>query len=321
MPAFEFEDVFPNPERKESHASELTEDEAEALLERILSDPENVFLTQVPQNREVIENAESYNAALAFAESRIRARITKTLEVRRIYEGRMEHIEVNPNTVLNTLEAINDHAIDIGTGADGRVVIDTEDLIPHIKRNLNSDICYKFALRETVKRGRNSVALEAELQGAFSKAARQLEQSDIGIPTPYYEIELNATQVIAMEKLHAKSVDDILRGFGSLPEWFDVDRFCDSLRSFLEAMHEEGLYHRDMHFGNVMISQHRSWKNGEPMGYIIDFGLSARAFENMEPYKKEEAGYTFTYDDDCGRIEFLRKSLKEYQERKAVHHE
>jgi len=51
------------------------------------------------------------------------------------------------------------------------------------------------------------------------------------------------------------------------------------------------------------------------MGYVIDFGLSGYAYADMEPYKKEIAGATFTYDQDYGRIESVRSDLKSFQDR------
>jgi serine/threonine protein kinase len=123
--------------------------------------------------------------------------------------------------------------------------------------------------------------------------------------------------MIVMEKLHARSIDDILRGFGNLPHGFDVDAFCDALKAFLTDMHARGLYHRDLHYGNIMITQEGSDipASERPMGYVIDFGLSGYAQESMDPYKKEGAGTTFTYDDDYGRIESVKHDLLGFQYR------
>jgi tRNA A-37 threonylcarbamoyl transferase component Bud32 len=310
MKPYRFEEIFPNDRQEKRHDTELSEQEAEQLLESLLKDPENAFLTKVKQNSDVIENADSFNEALQFAERRIRERLTATLNAKEVRDGHSEQIQVNPDTVLNALDHIKRHSEEIGIGADGRVVIDTTDVT-----NINPEICYKFALLEKVKRGRNSVAEEAELQSAFYEAASKHDNKDIGVPMPYYEIEVFTTQMIAMEKLRARSVDELLRSIGTLPPWFDVDRFCNSLKGFIDAMHKENLYHRDLHFGNIMISQRREWQEGEPMGYVIDFGLSGYALENMEPYKKDVADMVFTYDNDYGRIELLRKSLKALQSR------
>lgn len=308
--SFSFEKIFPNGARKETSET-ITEENAEKELEEILARPENAFL-EMPINKDVIEDANSSVEALAFVKGRIRERLERTMNVREVVGSHVEPIKVNPDAVINAIEHISAHMEQIGEGADGRVVIDVTDT-----ENTNPNICYKMSLLEKVKRGRNSCAEEVELQGAFYEFAHSLDNQDIAVPAPFYEVEVNTTEMIAMERLHAKSADDILRSFGSLPEWFDIDRFCESLKSFLDAAHTNGLYHRDLHFGNIMLSQACEWKEGEPMGYVIDFGLSGYAQENMEPYKKEVAGYTFTYDDDYGRIESLRKSLKEMRERRA----
>lgn len=310
MRAFGFGEIFPNDQRLKKHEEVSSETVAETLLEELLNDPANAFLQTVPQNALVIENATTATEALAFAEKRIRERLVATLNVSKVVGGHSERIQVNPDSVLNTLEHIQQHAIEIGIGADGRVVIDSTDTT-----NINPEICYKFSLLEKVRRGRNSVSEETELQSAFYDASQELKSKDIGVPMPFYEIEVFTTQMIVMEKLHAKSADEILRGIGTLPEWFDVDRFCNSLTLFIDEMHARNLYHRDMHFGNVMISQHQTWTEGDTMGYVIDFGLSGYAFENMEPYRKEVAGDTFTYDNDYGRIKLLKSSLKSLQER------
>lgn len=314
MKPYSFENIFPDSSKRKQ-TEMLTGSDAEEKLNELLENPDNAFLTQVPQNREQIDNFESAADAVLFAEDLIRRRLKATLNAREVYGGHSERIEVNPDTVLNTLDHIKAHAKEIGRGADGYVVVDITDTT-----KIHPEICYKFALTEGVKRGRNSIAEEAELQGAFYEVAQSLSSRDISVPMPYYEVEVFTTQMIAMEKLHAKSVDEILRGIGTLPPWVDIDRFCDSLTVFIDKMHENNLYHRDMHFGNIMISQRPVWSEGEPMGYVIDFGLSAYAQENMEPYKKELAGYVFTFDNDYGRIQTLRKSLKELQIRRKANH-
>lgn len=307
---FSFEHVFPNGNRKESREV-MTEEEADIELNAALEKSENAFL-KMPVNRNVIDSFDSSIEALSFVKAKIRERLERTMNVREVVGHHVEPIRVMPDSVINAIEHINANAEELGEGADGRVVIDTKDT-----RDINPNVCYKMSLVEKLKRGRNSFAEEAEMQGAFLELALSLTNKDIGVPVPYYEVEVNTTEMIAMERLSAKSIDDVLRSFGSVPEWFDIDRFCDSLKAFIDAAHERGLYHRDLHFGNIMISQMREWKDGEPMGYIIDFGLSGYGSDNMEPYKKEVADEVFTYDDDYGRINSLRASLKEVRERRA----
>lgn len=309
MKSFEFGAIFPNNKRENPISDETSESDSEDALAIILAKPENAFL-KMPQNISIIENAKTAHEALEFALNKIHERLTVTLDVKKIAGGHLETIAVNPESVINAYESIQRNAVEIGRGADARVIIDTADIY-----NINPEICYKIALQETLKRGRNSISEEAEMQSEFYEVSQTIKNQRIGVPTPFYEIGISTIQMIAMEKLHARSVDEILRGIASLPDWFDTDVFCDSLTEFLDVMHANNLYHRDMHFGNIMISQNTTWNEGEQIGYVIDFGLSTYGFSNMEPYKKEVAGDTFTYDDDYGRINLLRKSLKALQRR------
>lgn len=290
----------------------VSEEEAEIQLEELLARPENKFLLEHAYNRENIDNAASAREALQFAKKRLQERLKKTFEVRQITREGAERIEADPESVISIIESIQRNSEEIGRGADGNVVIDQADCISG-----RSEICYKFMLQESVKRGRNSASAEAEIQNNFYDAWKKSGISDIRVPEVFYEVEVFATQMIAMERLHARSIDDILRGMGTLPVWFDVDRFCDSLRMFINAMHENNLYHRDMHLGNILISQEPAWSPGDAMGYVIDFGLSDYAFENMDPYRKEVAGTIFTYDDDYGRIPYLQKMLHDAKKRRT----
>lgn len=113
-----------------------------------------------------------------------------------------------------------------------------------------------------------------------------------------------------MEKLPAKSIDDIRRGKGTLPEWVTerhIEQFTHDIIEALDHCHSQNLYHRDLHFGNIMFTQ--SPTEVDKLGYIIDFGLSGFGQADMDPYKKETNTETFTYDNDYGRIDAVRDEL------------
>ncbi len=82
---------------------------------------------------------------------------------------------------------------------------------------------------------------------------------------------------LMMEKLVASSVDDILLGKAPLPENFDINSFEADLLEFVEKMHERGVYHRDLHEGNIMID------NNTAEVYIIDLGAGAEFDGQPEP--------------------------------------
>lgn len=307
----EFEDIFRRTNNNKSPA-ELSEPEAENQLEELIALPENKFLVEVAVNREAIESAESAREALLFAQRRIHERLESTLSVKRAVQGHVEAVRTNTETAVTVLSEVLAHSTQIGEGADGRVVMDTRG-----EHGLHPEVCCKFALVETLKRGRNSMIEEIEMQSAFYEAAASCTDARIGVPEPYYEVDTGNIQIIAMEKLHARSVDDVLRGFGTLPKDFDVDVFCDALRSFIDTMHAKGLYHRDLHYGNIMVTQAGALEDA-PVGYVIDFGLSGHVHPGTDAYRKELAGTVFTYDDDYGRIESVRKDLKGLQSRMSL---
>jgi tRNA A-37 threonylcarbamoyl transferase component Bud32 len=314
---FGIEDVFPakRAAAQESVPETISEDDAENMLQQLLALPEHAFLTEVRQNRDTIENANSFAEALAFAQRRIRERLEATLSAHRATYGHIESVQVHAGAIIEVFTEMMRHTTTIGEGADGRVVIDSRE-----EYLLNPEVCYKLALTETVKRGRNSMIEELEMQCAFYEAAEAYADKRIGVPEPYYEVDMGNAHMIVMEKLHARSIDDLLRGFGGLPDGFDVDQFCDALRAFLTEMHKQHLYHRDLHYGNIMITQKVATLEDaeQPMGYVIDFGLSSRGFEGMDPYKRDLAGVVFTYDDDYGRIEGVRMTLKNLQNRQLL---
>lgn len=215
--------------------------------------------------------------------------------------------------VRRTLQRISESAQSIGEGGDARVVVSTIEAVEGI-----SEICYKFSKEAETPRGRNVMSRELEVHSKIYEVLSAQHDLKIGAPSPYYYCEMGGNKLIGMERLHARSIDDLLRGFGSLPEWFgevEIDELCNQLIKAIDLLHEHNLYHRDLHKGNVMVTQASSREELGKLGYIIDFGLSGIGHEGMDPYKKETNGQVFTYADDYGRIEFFRKELKELKER------
>ena len=158
---------------------------------------------------------------------------------------------------------------------------------------------------------------EVAIHADFYDFAQEVREGGIGVPVPYYATELGHDKLMAMEKLPAHSVDDVLRGVaGVVPEWLDIDLFCEKIHTFLDQAHERGMYHRDMHPGNIMIRQSLEEPEDGIWGYIIDFGLSGYGNENLDPYKKEVAGTVFTYNNDHAIIPSVRKVL---HQRRKIH--
>lgn len=310
-----FESFSRKTERSEQPKTAAQEEqEAADTLEELLDDPENGFLTEVEANREKIENSSSVQEALAFAVSQIEARLLRTtnFQVLNNIDSLPPLLEVSLLHLKHNIDTVIRHQKEIGRGGDGYVVVDKNEI-----RSLPPEICYKFALAETTPRGRNSVRVEAELQSMFYESSGKNPDSKIGVPKPFYVLEIANKKVIAMEKLGARNLDDILRGKGSLPKGFDVDVFCDEIESALKHFHSQGLYHRDMHFGNIMVVQKPEVGPDEKWGYIIDFGLSGKSDDEKFAYEKDVADNHFTYSNDYGILGVVRKQLKELQHRES----
>jgi serine/threonine protein kinase len=300
----DFERLTATPERD-------PEIEAEDRLDDLLADPDYRFLSDVPQNRERIDNADSAVEALSIAQELIMRRLERTFEFRTLkpIEG-VEMGEVSVESIKETINTIKANQQLIGEGGDAFVVVDKNEI-----RELPPEICYKFAKEEETKRGRNSLSREAEIHADFYRAVETIGSSQIGVPMPFYVTEIGSDKMLAMEKLPARSVADVLRGIGSVPEWLDVDAFCDELEVFFQLMHERGLYHRDVHEGNIMICQTPEPPQDGKWGYLIDFGLSGHGEEDMDPYVKETNGTRFTYSKDNAIINKVRHTLKIHQAR------
>lgn len=289
------------------------EDKAEIELEKLLANPEHAFLRQIPQNINAIDSAESYVDMLKIARSLILRRAEATFRFEPL--AHVEGVEIVGASAENMLAFIENLRIKrqlVGEGGDAFVVMAENDLLDY-----PPEICYKISKEEQVKRGRNSTAVEANIQDEVFRLTGEYE-GKIAVPRPYYIAEVGSSKIIAMQKLPAHSIDDIQHGRGKLPDWFDIDEFCNELKSYLDMLHEHNLYHRDMHVGNVMIRQTKEEPEDGKWGYVIDFGLSGHSPKDMDPYKRESLGYTFTYNDDYAIIRAARVALEGVRKRKMV---
>jgi len=143
----------------------------------------------------------------------------------------------------------------------------------------NIEQCYKvFFPPEHQPSGTNDIAVEAELQDAVSKMGTI---AGVRVPGVRFFVKNQSVRAIAMERIDGVSIKDVLEGKASLPSTFNSVRFFASLRSFLNAMHEHGYYHRDLHGGNVLID------NQTGMPYVIDFGHATHTISEEGVYQEE----------------------------------
>ena len=131
---------------------------------------------------------------------------------------------------------------------------------------------------------------------------------ELGVRTPITLLSFETTdneEYLVMEKINGYSVKDIVANPSLLPEKFNFKIFCDSLDQQIAKMHNKGglkngIYHRDLHSGNVMINQ-------EGLPVIIDFGTSAEG--TGSDYTYEEEVEMFNYQK--GKYEFVSGYFKD----------
>jgi tRNA A-37 threonylcarbamoyl transferase component Bud32 len=126
---------------------------------------------------------------------------------------------------------------------------------------------------------------------------------ELGVRTPFSiamirNIETKEEYII-MERIMGVSVGDVVKNNAPIPEAYNHELFFEKLERDLKKMHEDGIYHRDLHVGNVMIDE-----NGNPV--IIDFGSATIAFSGdedkyVQTQVKKYNSFTDRYEVVSGR--------------------
>ncbi|MDO8564521.1 MAG: phosphotransferase [bacterium] len=157
----------------------------------------------------------------------------------------------------------------------------------------------------------NSASLEAQFLSDLQPISGK-----VGIPKPYYSVEhlvadpkgkSAKVSALAMERLSAVSIDDVVTGREDLPPTFDGHTFWTELEKFITAMHERGIYHRDLHKGNIMIGK----TDGRP--FVIDFGTAAYATEYDAYERTTRRGNVVTpFIEDFAGLRTSRRRLEEH---------
>ncbi len=144
----------------------------------------------------------------------------------------------------------------------------------------------------------------------YIEMRRQAEAFKLGIRVP--EPFLTATptegkEFFVMETIEGCSLEDIVAKNINLPDNFNPEIFWNKIKKMLEIMHNNNLYHRDIHLGNIMIE----WKTGNPV--LIDFGNAGTGFGLEDPYNEIESlrGEVFRFPED---IESLRQIKNKFNQ-------
>jgi serine/threonine protein kinase len=174
----------------------------------------------------------------------------------------------NDKEIIDCMESVLKNSEKIGAGKNANVF----DLPGY------EELCVKKLFR-TPTVMINPIDTEAEIQQ---------DVFEMGIPTPMYYKKLrdntNGQEYLVMERIDGYSVGDILDGInkGVRPEHqeklktlmgnYDYDDFLEKINEMVARLHENNLYHRDLHIGNIMVNM-----KGEPI--IIDWG--AAGYESL----------------------------------------
>lgn len=147
----------------------------------------------------------------------------------------------------------------------------------------NNEVCVKIYKRPEEIIGVDIYLPPGEELEMMERLQKLSMEARIPLPLASFKSEADHDFII-METLPAVSVDDVLQGRADLPESFDLRVFQKDLEDFVERMHEEGVYHRDLHEGNIMIDK----ATGKP--YVIDFGAASKFYGRLDTLEPGETG-------------------------------
>ena len=182
-----------------------------------------------------------------------------------------EVVHTSPLAVRRLIEQVEKGAHEyLGEGKSARVIASIR----------NPGVCYKVFFPANVQPiGTNSISLEAEMQNAVGQVG---EQYGVRAPKYHYYIANETVRAIAMERLNAVSIIDVLMKKEVLPASFTIDLFFSALEQYMSMLNERGIYHRDLHGGNVLIDKDTA------MPYVIDFGHATKSIGGDEEVYKAE---------------------------------
>lgn len=224
--------------------------------------------------------------------------------VKRFLEAR------NEEAILSCLERMDRKKVKIGMGNNAEVFgVEGEPLF--------ENICVKKILKYP-KVKINSIEAEFEFQEAVH---------DLNIKTPrnILMVRNNETkeEFILMEKIRGASLGDILDPQSNvlIPDTYNHEQFFETLKKMVDTMHENNIYHRDLHSGNVMVDE-----EGNPV--VIDFGAADHGYgghgDDHEIYKasgfvlvsEKEGKYTYGQSilpNDDRQVKLLEESMRKYK--------
>lgn len=205
---------------------------------------------------------------------------------------------VNFEEFLNRVESI---------GQGGNAEVFTWDNDPYLK-----NICYK-------KIKPNPQILWNDLEKEFD-AQERIHEVGVRVPHPYlvFRNKITREEYFLMERIHGYTIEEFIDKQIELPQGFNLEVFMNKLHLQIKRMHEYGIFHRDLHAKNIMITT-----DGEPV--IIDFGTayvssegddeSDSIYEEAVMYRNHKGEYenkSGYFMKDSEALKGVETSLKSY---------
>jgi serine/threonine protein kinase len=235
------------------------------------------WIEEKPEGETLHQNIEKMHDEI---EAKIRASIERLIESRQNFLGEGMTAEVH------FLENDKNLCYKIIRKVDVMVRPDKANALPEKYREIydKKRAAQEKASKQFVPKGvETGIPWHVDLftEASYLSRARAVDpEGPVKIPRPDARMEIRGKEegdgfevtddfeVLLMETMDAVSVDDLITKRELPPEGFDHERFCLEIQAFLDSMHSDRLYHRDLHAGNVMIER----GTGRPV--IIDFGRS-----------------------------------------------
>ncbi|MCX6753181.1 MAG: phosphotransferase [Candidatus Nomurabacteria bacterium] len=170
--------------------------------------------------------------------------------------------------LLACLDVLELRAVSIGEGGNAEVLI--AEGTPFEK------VCLK-----RIKNKQQILCNEIDEENKFQIKA---QEAGVRTPLPLMSLKTDKGDCFLMERIEGYSMKDIIEKPERLPKKFKYNVFFNSLKEQIDLMHKTGIYHRDLHWGNVMVD-----KKGLPV--IIDFGTAIYGTGSDSTYEESATVY------------------------------
>lgn len=197
--------------------------------------------------------------------------------------------------VADSIKQVEAEGIDMGKGRTAKVM-----RLPGYP-----DVCMKRITDRRISKNR----AHKEMEFLDTMCGRRFS-----VPQPVCSIEDNEIDYLFMKTIRGFSVESLIKDdrVKELSDQFDFKKFFTEVRAAVEQMHELRIFHRDLHWGNIMIDN-----LGKPV--IIDFGDAAYNYISSEsPYRDTNPkGELVIYSTDEDSVSKVYKQLGAYLREKG----